>query len=137
MSNLNENFDAMFNRVERFVSSKTVVGEPIVIGGTTFIPLVDVAFGMGAGQNSAVEKDKKGGSAAGGMGAKITPTAIMIIQDGSVQIMNVSNQTAIDKIVNMVPGVMNKLNFSSGARQKFEEEIITDKKDADKKDAEE
>ena len=129
MSNLNENFDAMFNRVERFVSSKTVVGEPIVIGGTTFIPLVDVAFGMGAGQNSAVEKDKKGGSAAGGMGAKITPTAIMIIQDGSVQIMNVSNQTAIDKIVNMAPGIINKLNFSSGAKHKFEEEIITDKKD--------
>ncbi len=131
MSNLNENFDAMFNRMERFVSSKTVVGEPIRIGDITIIPLVDVAFGMGAGQNSSVEKVRKGGSAGGGMGAKITPTALMIIQDGSVQIMNVSNQTAIDKIVNMVPGVMNKLNFSSGARQKFEEEIITDKKDAE------
>ncbi|MBR6400335.1 MAG: GerW family sporulation protein [Firmicutes bacterium] len=132
MSNLNENFDTMFNRMENFVSSKTVVGEPIKIGDTTIIPLVDVSFGMGAGQKSAVKaKAEKGGSAAGGMGAKISPTAIMIIQNGAVQILNVSNQTAIDKIVNMAPGIMNKLNFSSGARQKFEEEIITDKRDDD------
>ena len=51
----------------------------------------------------------------------------MVIQNGTVQILNVSNQTAIDKIVNMAPGIMNKLNFSAGARQKFDDEIITDK----------
>lgn len=130
MSNLNENFEAMFNKMENFVSTKTVVGEPMHIGDMTIIPLVDVAFGLGAGSRSAVKaKAEKGGSAAGGIGAKISPTAIMIIRGGSVQILNVSNQTAIDKIVNMAPGIMNKLNFSAGAKQKFEDEIITDKKD--------
>ena len=127
MSTLNENFESMFNKMENFVSTKTVVGEPLIIGDITIIPLVDVTFGVGAGSKSAVkQKSEKGGSAAGGLGAKITPSAIMIIQNGNVQILNVSNQTAVDKIVNMAPGILNKLNFSSGARQKFNDEIITD-----------
>ncbi len=130
MSNLNENFEAMVNKMENFVSTKTVVGEPIKVGDMTIIPLVDVAVGLGAVSKSSVKaKEEKGGGAAGGLGAKISPTAIMIIQNNSVQILNVSNQTAIDKIVNMAPGIMNKLNFSAGARHKFEDEIITDKKD--------
>ena len=128
MSNLNENFETMFNKMENFVSTKTVVGEPLKIGDITLIPIVDVTFGLGAGSKSSLKaKEEKGGSAGGGLGAKITPTAIMVIQNGTVQILNVSNQTAIDKIVNMAPGIMNKLNFSAGARQKFDDEIITDK----------
>ncbi|MBQ9519786.1 MAG: sporulation protein [Firmicutes bacterium] len=132
MSTLNDNFETLFSKMENFVSTKTVVGEPIKIGDMTLIPLVDVSFGLGAGSKSSLkEKHEKGGSAAGGLGAKISPTAIMIIQNGNVQILNVSNQTAIDKIVNMAPGIMNKLNFSAGARHKFEDEIITDKKDGE------
>ncbi len=128
MSTINENFETMFNKMENFVSTKTVVGEPMHIGDITLIPLVDVAFGVGAGSKSTIAgKDERGGSGAGGLGAKISPTAIMLIQNGSVQIINVTNQTAIDKIVNMAPGILNKLNFSAGAKHKFEDEIITDK----------
>ena len=126
MNSLNNNFESMFSKMENFVSTKTVVGEPLIMGDITIIPLVDVTFGLGAGSKSALKgKTDRGGSSAGGLGAKITPSAIMVIQNGTVQILNVSNQTAIDKIVNMVPGIMNKLNFSSGARQKFDDEIIT------------
>ncbi len=130
MSNLNENFETMFNKMENFVSTKTVVGEPLRLGDITLIPLVDVSFGMGAGSKStAKEKNERGGSASGGLGAKISPTAIMVIQNDTVQIINVKNQTAIDKIANMAPSIMNKLNFSAGARHKFDDEIITTDKD--------
>ena len=127
MSNLNDNFETMFSKMENFVSTKTVVGEPMKLGDTTIIPLVDVTFGLGAGSKNGKQQDKGvSDSAAGGLGAKISPTAVMIIQDGTVQILNVSNQTAVDKIMNMAPGIMNKLNFSAGARQRFEDEVITD-----------
>lgn len=133
MSTLNENFESMFSKMENFVSTKTVVGEPLEIGDITIIPLVDVTFGVGAGSKAAAKaKEERGNSATGGLGAKITPTAVMIIQNGTVQILNVSNQTAIDKIVNMAPGIMNKLNFSAGVRQKFDDEIISDRDINDK-----
>ena len=44
MSNLNENFETMFNKMENFVSTKTVVGEPLRLGDITLIPLVDVSW---------------------------------------------------------------------------------------------
>lgn len=128
MSTLNENFESMFSKMENFVSTKTVIGEPIKIGDMTLIPLVDVAFGLGAGSKNEKGAEAKGlsDSAAGGLGAKISPTAIMIVQNGNVQILNVRNQTAVDKIMNMAPGIINKLNFSAGTRQQFEDEVITE-----------
>lgn len=132
MSTLNSNFDTLFSKMENFVSTKTVVGEPVTMGDITIIPLIDVAFGVGAGSKSAGKEKESTDSGAGGLGAKISPSAIMVIQNGNVQILNVSNQTAIDKIVNMAPGIINKLNFSAGAKEAaasssaFKDETITD-----------
>ena len=35
--------------IEKVLSTKTVVGEPTVIGDTTLIPLISVGFTVGAG----------------------------------------------------------------------------------------
>ena len=44
--------------MENFITTKTVVGEPIKVSNDTVIlPLVDVSFGVGAG---AVSKEKAG-----------------------------------------------------------------------------
>ena len=48
MGSFNENWETMFNKLDNFVSSKTVVGEPINMNGITIIPLIDVSFGMGS-----------------------------------------------------------------------------------------
>lgn len=34
--------------IEKLLSTKTVVGEPITVSGTTLIPLVSLGFGFGA-----------------------------------------------------------------------------------------
>ena len=39
------------------ISSKTVVGEPVIVGDTTIIPLSDVTIGCAAGANNADRKD--------------------------------------------------------------------------------
>ena len=48
-----QNFDttvnSLFSGMDHVLSSKTVVGEPQVIGDTIILPLVDISFGMGAG----------------------------------------------------------------------------------------
>lgn len=98
--------------MESFVSTNTVVGEPININDIIVLPLIDVAFGVGAG---AVDSDKEKfnkESGAGGLGAKITPSAVLVIQNGSVQLVNIKNQDSLNKLIDMVPGVLSKLNIN-------------------------
>ncbi len=111
----NESVDVLFHKVEDLVSTKTVVGEAIELDGLTLLPLIEVAVGVGAGAKENV-------NAAGGMGAKITPSAVLVIQGDSVQMINIKNQDAVSKLIDMAPGVVNKLNFGAvfGGRAKKE-----------------
>ena len=64
--NIEGTLGSMFKGMDGFISSKSVVGEPVYVGDTIIIPLVDVNFGMAAG---AFNK-QDGNKAAGGIGAK-------------------------------------------------------------------
>ena len=57
--NLKDTMGSLFDGMEGFLTSKTVVGEPIYIKDTIILPLVDVSFGMGAGAFSGDKKDKR------------------------------------------------------------------------------
>ena len=113
----NEAVDVLFHKVDDLVSTKTVVGDAIVVGDMTLLPLIDVAVGAGVGAKESA------------------PSAILMIRPDGVQLINVKNQDALSKLVDMAPGVVNKLNFGavfSGRNKKeraqeevkFEEETI-------------
>jgi uncharacterized spore protein YtfJ len=111
-NNLNNSLETLFSKMDDFVSTKTVVGEPVNIGGTIMLPLVDVIFGVAAGAVNGSEKDKKN-SDMGGLGAKITPSAVIVIKDNTVQLVNVKNQDAVSKLIDMAPGIVSKFNLGS------------------------
>ena len=71
--------ESLFRGMDGVVSSKTVVGDAIHINGTIILPLVDVSFGIGAGAFSAEKKEK----GMGGIGGKMSPSAVIVIQDGN------------------------------------------------------
>ena len=106
-----EAIETIFSKMEDFISSKTVVGDPIVMGETTLLPIIEVSVGVGAGGRG----DKEG---AGGMGAKIIPSAILVITKDNVRLVSVKNQDAIDRLIDMVPGAVSKLNFAGGFGKK-------------------
>lgn len=97
---------SMFQGMDSFVSSKTVVGEPIYAGDAILLPLIDISFGMGAGSFCDNAKKNNGG---GGMGAKMTPSAVLVIQNGMTKMVSVKNQDTVTKILDMVPDVVNKV----------------------------
>ena len=105
-----QNFDttvnSLFGGMDHVLSSKTVVGEPQVIGDTIILPLVDISFGMGAG---AFNKEK-GNSAGGGIGGKMSPSAILVIHNGQTKLVNIRDQDAITKVLDMVPDAVNKVD---------------------------
>lgn len=99
---------SLFQGMDHFISSKTVVGDAITVGDTILLPLVDVSFGVGAGASSSDSKN----NGAGGLGGKISPSAVLVIKDGNIRLVNVKNQDAVTKILDMVPDVINK--FTAG-----------------------
>ncbi|MBO5246824.1 MAG: GerW family sporulation protein [Eubacterium sp.] len=103
-NNFRATVDSLFKGMDGFISSKTVVGDAIHIGDTIILPLVDVSFGVGAG---AFAKDHSN-NAGGGMGARIQPSAVLVIQNGSIRLVNVKNQDGITKILDMVPEFVDK-----------------------------
>ncbi len=107
-SSLKNNIAALFEGMDTFVSSKTVVGEPMQVGGATIIPLMDVSCGMAAGAFAGA-KEKN----AGGMNAKISPAAVLVIQNGATRILNVRSQDAVSKVVDLVPDLINKFTATS------------------------
>ena len=95
----------LFEGMEGFLQSKTVVGEAIHIGDTVVLPLVDVTFGVGAGANQG---DKRNPNSGGGMDGKMSPTAMLVISNGTTKLVSVKNQDSIGKILDMVPDMVNK-----------------------------
>ena len=110
-NNFNSVMTSLLKGVDSVLSTKTVVGEPINVGDTILVPLVDVSFGVGAG---AFTQDKKN-NAGGGMGGKITPSAVLVIQNGVTKLVNIKNQDSVTKILDMVPDFVNR--FTSKEEQ--------------------
>ena len=44
--------------MEKFITTKSVVGEPVVVGDTIILPMADVSFGMGIGTFQKEKQDQ-------------------------------------------------------------------------------
>lgn len=117
--------ESLLKGMDTILSTKTVVGEATQIGDTIILPLVDVSFGVGAG--AGVNDEKKTQNGAGGLGGKMTPSAVLVIgKNGSARLVNIKNQDTVTKILDMVPDVLDRF----GKKDK-EEEKIDDKEAVD------
>lgn len=112
----NNSFDSavssLFKGMSGFMTTKTVVGDAVHIDDTIILPLVDVSFGMGAGSNK------------GGMGAKMSPSAVLVIHNGSSKIVNIKNTDSMSKILDMVPDIINKFIKKDNSEKLSDDEII-------------
>ena len=108
-NNFNSVMTSLLKGVDSVLSTKTVVGEPINVGDTILVPLVDVSFGLGAG---AGNQDKKA-SGGGGVGGKMSPSAILVIQNGKTKLVNIKQQDGVTKILDMVPDLVDKFTHKN------------------------
>lgn len=118
-SSFNSVVNSLLEGMEGFLSSKTVVGEPVVVKDTIIIPFVDVSFGVGAGTFRGDKKD----NGAGGLTGKMTPTAVLVVQNNSTRVVSIKNQDSITKIIDMVPEIMNKIT-SRKESELTDEEVL-------------
>ena len=119
-NNFKGTVEALFRGMDSVVSSKTVVGDAIHINGTIILPLVDVSFGIGAGAFSGDKKEK----GAGGVGGKMSPCAVLVIQNGKTKLVNIKNQDTMTKILDMIPDAIDK--FTGDKDDKMTEKDVMD-----------
>jgi uncharacterized spore protein YtfJ len=117
-----ENIRMLFEKMEEFITTKTVVGDPVVLGDIVLIPLVEVTFGMGAGIGGG-KQDAKEGSGGGGIGARMTPSAVVVVVNGTVQMVSIKDQGSGNKLIDMIPGLLSKIDFNAlfNKKEKAEE----------------
>ena len=97
-----------------------MVGDAIHVGDTIILPLVDVSFGVGAG---AFEGEKKS-NGGGGMTGKLTPSAVLVIQNGTTKLVNVKNQDGLTKVLDMVPDFVDRFASGFGRDQKKMKKLL-------------
>lgn len=104
--------------LKQMIDVNTIVGDPMTTpDGTTVIPVSRVACGFGAGGSefSTKPSDKKadglmfGGGCGGGV--SVNPVAFLVVKNDSIRLLPVSDAiSTVDRIVDMVPEVLNKFN---------------------------
>ena len=113
--------ESLLGGMDKVLSTKTGGGEATKVGDTIILPLVDVSFGVGAG--AGVNNTKSTSSGAGGMGGKMTPSAVLVIQNGSVKLVNIKNQDAVTKVLDMIPDIVDKFSKPKKGKAGDEEEL--------------
>ena len=103
-------------KIREMMDANTVIGSPIEAGGVTVIPVSKISIGYGSGGSDFTGKHQKQGNAnpfggAAAMGVNITPISFLIIRDGAVRVVSVEQPPAstVDKVIDMVPGVVDKV----------------------------
>ncbi len=102
--------DSLMGGMNTILGTKTVVGEATKVGDTIILPLVDVSFGVGAGASDA----EKNNSGVGGFAAKMSPSAVLVIKNGQTKLVNIKNQDAVTKVLDLVPDIADRFMNKGG-----------------------
>ena len=111
-SYIKNNLETIFENFQRMIKVETVVGETVHIGDTILVPFVDVTLGFASGgYNGKCETGRN--SAGGGGGAKLEPTAILVIKGDRVEMFSIKKggyqASAFEKLIAMAPEIIDKM----------------------------
>lgn len=102
--------DTAMEKLRAMVDANTIIGDPIVVGDITLLPVSKVSFGLATGGSDFPSKTQKeifGGG--GGAGVTIAPVAFIAVSGDNVKMMPVYNElTTVEKAISMAPEVLEK-----------------------------
>ena len=110
-NNFQSTVEALFKGMDSFITTKTF--------NDTLLPLVDVSFGVAAGAFQENAKSNGGG----GMGGKISPSAVLVINKNGTRLVNIKNQDAVSKVIDMAPDIISRFSQKGGEKEYTAEEV--------------
>lgn len=113
---INEILGTTMEKVRAMADVNTLIGDPIVVGDVTLIPVSKLSFGFAGGGSDFTTKSQKaeqsnpfgGGS---GASAKLEPIAFLIVKGDNVRLLPASPApgNSVDRVIEMVPDVLDKV----------------------------
>lgn len=128
MSNVSELMSGTIEKIKQTFDVNTIIGNPIVTGdGTTIIPITKMSIGVGSGgadikPKASSKNDHDGFGGGGGAGLTIAPIAFLVVSNGEVKVLPINSpvSSTADRVVDMVPDVLNKINDFLDKKNKTE-----------------
>ncbi len=110
---INSLMDTTMKKIKEMIDVNTIIGDPITTpDGTTVIPVSKVSYGFASGGSDLPTKKENKDCFGGGSGAGVTinPIGFLVITKGNVKLIPIEKYDgAVDRIVGMVPDVMDKV----------------------------
>lgn len=114
--------------IENMIDVNKIIGDIVTTqDGTVIIPVSKVMFGFAAGGSEFAPETLKnraeanlpfgGGS---GAGVNISPMGFVVIKDGITKLLTLENTSPIDKLVDAVPELINKIEDFLNSNSKKE-----------------
>jgi uncharacterized spore protein YtfJ len=89
--------------------TETVIGEPIVVGSVTLIPVSKISVGFAAGGAGNEQKNNSGAGTGGGI--NIIPVAFVAITENRVQVYPINRLDAeLGKLFSLAPDLVKKVS---------------------------
>ncbi|MGM0414356.1 MAG: GerW family sporulation protein [Bacillota bacterium] len=116
--------ETMYDKLDKFLKTETVIGEPMVFGKVKVIPIVTASFGLGGGLGEDSKKGGKSEGGGGGLGCRISPTALLVIKnDNEVELIQINAKRSLNKLIDMAPELISKVeNFKHSSKDDKESE---------------
>lgn len=121
---VNKIMENTLEKMREMVDVSTIIGEPMVTGDTTLIPVSKVSYGFTSGGTDLPSKNNAelfGGG--GGGGITISPVAFIVIQNEKVRLMQIDNYTSsADRAIAMIPELVDQVSRLLKAKEDKGEE---------------
>lgn len=121
------------DQMQYIAKTETVIGEPIIAGEVTLIPVSRISIGFAAG--GAGKGDTSGSGAGTGGGINITPVAFIVVTGEKVQVQPLTPSDPImNKIMSLAPDVVSTVaNYlkNKGKKEKKGKRDAADKAKVD------
>ena len=113
--NVSEVLNASLARIRDMADANMVVGQSIVVGDTTIIPVSKITVGLASGGADLANKAAGlEGSFGGGIGCgvSLSPVAFIILQGERIRVVPVDEpaKTSADRLIEQLPGLVDKLS---------------------------
>lgn len=119
---LQEMLGQVTSKLEQFLSTKTVVGEPITIGNVSIVPLQSASFGFGSGGGEGKTASNTGTGGGAGAGACLRPVALVVVKGDDVKVYGLGRKGILEAIADLVPEAICKAKQAGKERENSTDE---------------
>lgn len=105
--------------IHQMVDVNTIIGDPIVKGETTIIPISKVSFGFASGGSDLPTQAAEKFAGGAGAGVTVKPVAFIVIKaDGDVKLLELGGKgSPLDGVMDSLPGLIDKIKSSIGDKK--------------------